>query len=129
MSLPVEELMLNAVGHSHRQAGRLAVLSRAGRTTATVTDEGPGIAETMRTRFEGRDDQLLKEAFAAGVTSTDDPRRGWGLTRVLSWVEIHTGSLSVESGVAVGFYDGAEFWCLTKSDRQMAGTTVQIRHP
>ena len=114
-----------SAAHSHRQAG----LHRAGRTTATVTDEGPRIAETMRTRFEGKDDQLLKNAFAAGMTSTDDPRRGWGLTRVLSWVEAHTGSLSVESGVAVGFYDGAEFWCLTKSDRHLKGTTVQIRYP
>ena len=126
MSLPVEELMLNAVAHSDKQEGERSVRSLRRGTSATVLDSGPGIAGRMRTRFTGRDDELVRQAFVSGVTSTDDPMRGWGLTRVLSWVESHGAQLTIESGVTSVLFDGTELWCLAKSDQKVVGTRAQV---
>ncbi len=86
MNLPAEELMLNAVTHSLEDEGRLTVQRRAdGGLFVTVADSGQGIANSLRGVYEGIDDQLVRRAFLAGVSCTDDQRRGRGLTRVLEW--------------------------------------------
>jgi len=89
----LSNLVANAVVHGGSSSPvRIAVGSETGRILASVSDEGPGIAEEEMSRI-----------FDAGVRlDAARPGSGLGLAIVAAIVAAHDGSVSVESVPGAG---------------------------
>lgn len=122
----VTELCLNVL-HWAEAAGNVFAERDRHQVIITVQDDGVGIPDTMRRAFPDlKDHEAVERALTAGVSSSGELWRGYGLADAVRLSARDGFSVYVESrGVAAWAVDGTPTFS-SKSGGAIAGTRVQI---
>ena len=113
----IRNLIDNAIKHHHEATGIISITANkdADFVEICVSDDGPGIPEKYQTR--------IFEMFAKYKKSNEVDSHGIGLSVVKRIVEVHGGSISVESVLG----EGTTFrftWPLSATNQQSLTNTM-----
>ena len=110
-------------------SGEVAVEQSSEGLAVVVLDRGPGIPATMRSAFPDlNDEELLLRAVEAGVSSTGEQFRGFGLWSAVQASNYGAGVTLETGGVAALFRQGKAVSC-SKSSSTTLGVTVRFLLP
>jgi signal transduction histidine kinase len=134
LQICMNELIQNVVDHSKSIVGGVSCARLVSKEIRVgVTDLGIGIAESLRQRFEVRDELEALERIARDerLSARSRPNNaGLGLSHLRSIIEDLGGTLTLLSGCACGIVrPGQPGWSITKVKVSFPGTAVFFSLP
>ncbi len=128
---PMFELGMNAVEHSERQGGYLAVdVGSNGGISFAVADNGVGLRHKLGSTGRRSLDDAQAVALAARrhVSSATGAGRGRGISGVIGLTGRHRGQVSLASGTALGVFKRGHWDPRVVSlSRPIRGTVAQVQ--